>query len=60
VLLRLVEADGVEKDRTSLRIASDFDYDEEQGEYTPKADVILHGWCQPKCDGTNRKDSREQ
>ena len=32
VLLRLVEADGVEKDRTALRIASDFDYDEEQGE----------------------------
>ena len=60
VLLRLVEADGVVKDRTALRIASDFDYDEEQGEYTPKVDAILHGRCQPKCDGTNRKGSCEQ
>src|SRR5215469_4612823 len=60
VVLRLVEADGVEKDRAALRIASDFDYNEEQGEYTPKVDAILHGWCQPKCDGTNRKGSCEQ
>jgi len=48
VLIRLIEADGTEKDRTSLIIASDFNFDKEQGEYTPKSDAILHGWCQPK------------
>jgi hypothetical protein len=51
VLIRLIEADGVEKDRKSLNIASDFNYDEAQGEYTPKSDVILHGWCRVQCDG---------
>jgi hypothetical protein len=51
VLIRLIEANGVEKDRKSLNIASDFNYDEGQGEYTPKSDVILHGWCQAQCDG---------
>jgi hypothetical protein len=53
VLIRLIEADGVEKDRKSLNIASDFNYDEGQGEYTPKSDVILHGWCQAQCDGAS-------
>lgn len=48
VLIRLIEADGIEKDRTSLKIASDLNYDEKQGEYTVRSDVILHGWCQPK------------
>jgi hypothetical protein len=48
VLIRLVEADGTEKDRTSLIIASDFNYDKEQGEYIPKSNIILHGWCQSK------------
>jgi len=48
VLIRLIEADGMEKDRTSLKIASDFNHDEKQGEYTVRSDVILHGWCQPK------------
>lgn len=49
VLLRLIEADGVEQDRTSLRIASDFNYDEKEGEYAARPDVTLHGWCEPKC-----------
>jgi hypothetical protein len=53
VLLRLIEANGMEKDRTSLKIASDFNYDEKQGEYTPKLDTILRGWCQQQCDGTS-------
>lgn len=48
VLIRLIEADGIEKDRASLKIASDFNIDEKQGEYTVRSDVILHGWCQPK------------
>ena len=48
VLIRLIETDGMEEDRTSLKIPSDFSFDEEQGEYVPKSDVILHGWCQPK------------
>jgi hypothetical protein len=52
VLVRLIEADGVEVDRKSLKIATDFNYDEEHGEYTPKSDAILSGWCQPACDGT--------
>jgi len=48
-LIRLIEADGIEKDRTSLKIPDDFNYDEKQGEYTVRSDVILHGWCEPKC-----------
>ena len=51
VLVRLIAADGIEKDRASLKIASDFNYDEEQGEYSLKSDVILHGWCESQCDG---------
>jgi hypothetical protein len=46
VVIRLVEADGTEKYRTTLIIASNFDYNKEQGKYTPKSDVILHGECQ--------------
>ena len=53
VLIRLIEADGVEKDHVSLKIASDFYYDEERGEYTPKSDVTLHGSCQSQCSGTS-------
>jgi hypothetical protein len=48
VLIRLIEADGTEKYRASLIIASDFNYNKEQGKYTPKSDVILHGGCQSK------------
>jgi hypothetical protein len=48
-LIRLIEADGIEKDRTSLKIPNDFNYDEKRGEYTVRFDVILHGWCEPKC-----------
>jgi hypothetical protein len=47
LLVRLIEADGVERDRTSLNIPSDFFYDRERGEYTAKSDVTLHGQCQP-------------
>jgi len=46
LLVRLIKADGVEKDRTSLKIPSDFFYDHERGEYAPKSDVTLHGQCQ--------------
>lgn len=46
LLVRLIRADGVEKDRTSLKIPSDFFYDPERGEYTAKSDVTLHGQCQ--------------
>jgi hypothetical protein len=45
VLIRLVQPDG-EKDRALSKIASDFIYNEKQGEYTPKSDVILHA-CHP-------------
>jgi hypothetical protein len=41
--IRLIKADGVERDRTSLNIPSDFFYDRERGEYTAKSDVTLHG-----------------
>jgi hypothetical protein len=51
VLIRLIDADG-EKDRTSLKIASDFIYDERQGEYRLKSDLILHA-CHPNGDGPN-------
>lgn len=51
VLIRLVESDG-ETDRTSLKIASDFSYDEKQGEYTLKSDLILHA-CPPEGDRPN-------
>jgi hypothetical protein len=53
VLIRLIEADGVEKDRKSLNIASDFNYDEKQGEYVVRSEVTLHGWCEPKCAETS-------
>jgi hypothetical protein len=46
LLVRLIKADGVEKDRTSLKIPTDFFYDHERGEYTAKSDVTLHGQCQ--------------
>jgi hypothetical protein len=52
-LIRLIEADGLEKDRKSLNIASDFNFDEEQGEYAPRSDVVLRGWCQPQCEGAS-------
>ena len=51
-LVRLIEADGIEKDRTSLKIPNDFNYDEKQGEYTVRSEVILHGSCEPKCADT--------
>jgi hypothetical protein len=46
LLVRLIRADGVEKDRTSLKMPADFFYDQERGEYTAKSDVTLHGQCQ--------------
>ncbi|SRR6266478_265453 len=46
LLVRLIRADGVEKDRTSLAIPTDFFYDAERGEYTAKSEVTLHGQCQ--------------
>jgi hypothetical protein len=45
LLIRLIRADGVEKDRTSLKVPSDFFYDSERGEYTAKSEVTLHGQC---------------
>jgi hypothetical protein len=51
VLIGLIHTDGTEEDRASLKIAADFNYDEKQGEYTLRSDVILHGWCQSKCGG---------
>jgi hypothetical protein len=52
-LIRLIDADGQEEDRTSLKIGTDFNYDEKQGEYTLRFDVELNGWCQPQCDGAS-------
>jgi hypothetical protein len=51
-LIRLIEADGTEKARTSLKIPNDFNYDEKQGEYNVRSAVILHGWCESKCTET--------
>jgi|HubBroStandDraft_6_1064221.scaffolds.fasta_scaffold162207_1 hypothetical protein len=45
VLIRLTEADGTEKDRRLLKIPTDFSFDEKQGEYTARSDVVLHGEC---------------
>jgi hypothetical protein len=53
VLIRLIEVDGMEKDRASLTVASDFNYNEELGRYVPKSGLILHGWCQPRSGGTS-------
>jgi hypothetical protein len=47
-LIRLIQADGIEKERASLKIPNDFNYDKKEGEYTVRSDVILHGWCEPK------------
>jgi len=48
VLVRLIAADGTEWDRKELKIADAFRYDEEQGQYTVRSDLILQGWCEPK------------
>lgn len=47
VLLRLISANGSEQDRTLLKISDAFKYDTEQGEYTPRVDIVLSGWCDP-------------
>ncbi len=47
LVVKLVEANGIERDHTSLKIPSDFFYEEERGEYVPKSDVTLHGSCEP-------------
>jgi hypothetical protein len=53
VLVRLIEADGTEKDRTLLIMTRDFNYDKENGDFALKSDAILHGWCQSACDRTS-------
>ncbi len=45
VLIRLIEADGTERDRRLLKISTDFSFDEKKGEYTARSDVVLHGQC---------------
>jgi hypothetical protein len=60
VLIRLIEADGIEKDRISLKISTDFSFDEKQGEFILRSDVILHGWCQSKCDGATVAPCKNQ
>ncbi len=52
VLVRLIAADGTEWDRKELRIVDAFRYEEERGQYTLRSDLILHGWCEPKCPET--------
>jgi hypothetical protein len=54
-IIRLIQSDGIEMDRTSLKIPKDFSYDEKQGEYIVRSNVILHGWCEPKCAETPSK-----
>jgi hypothetical protein len=49
VLVRLVEADGFEKDRTVLGFKGAFEYNEEHGGYTLKSDMLLHGSCPSQC-----------
>jgi len=34
---------------SKLKIADAFRYDQDQGQYTARSDLILHGWCEPKC-----------
>ena len=48
VLVRLIAANGTEWDRKELKIADAFRYDEEEGQYTVRSDLILRGWCEPK------------
>jgi len=52
VLVRLIAADGTEWDRKELKIADAFGYDEARGQYAIRSDLILHGWCEPKCTET--------
>ena len=47
--MRLIAANGTEWDRKELKIVDAFGYDEEKGQYTAISDLILHGWCEPKC-----------
>jgi hypothetical protein len=52
VIVRLIAEDGTEWDRKELKIVDAFRYDEEQGQYTVLSDLILRGWCEPKCADT--------
>src|SRR6266404_5198711 len=57
LLVRLIRANGVEKDRTSLTIPTDFFYDPERGGYIVKSDITLHGQCQaPSASSINSWD----
>ena len=47
VLIRLMEADGTERDRKLLKISTDFSFDE-KGDYTARLDAVLHGQCTSK------------
>ena len=48
VLIRLISADGGEEDRKILNFPDDFNYEEKEGLYIARSDLILSGWCEPK------------
>jgi hypothetical protein len=48
VVVRLIAADGTERDRKKLKVADDFRYDEAKWTLTVQSDVILRGWCESK------------
>jgi hypothetical protein len=60
VIVRLIAADGTEWDRKELKIADAFGYNEEQGQYSVRTDLILHGWCEPKCADTSSTPCENQ
>jgi hypothetical protein len=55
ILFRLIALDGTERDRRELKVADDFRYDEAKATFAVRSDVILHGWCEPKCPDSQSK-----
>jgi hypothetical protein len=49
VLVRLIAPNGNEWDRKQLKIGDSFQLNGEQGQYVLRSDLVLHGWCEPKC-----------
>ncbi len=47
VLVRLVNAQGEEWDRKTLKLHDEFSYDENEGRYKLRSSIVLQGWCKP-------------
>lgn len=54
LLIRLISADGGERDRKVLKFPDNFDYSADTGQYRLRPALMLSGWCEPpKCPQVN-------